>query len=96
LKSDIDDRGAKSILGYKDDYSVNEISLMGGGDIMVLYTDGLSELREGSTAFLPDILESRLRELKDLPAKEICQALIEQVQGLPRDDDISLVVIKRQ
>ena len=41
---DIDAAMSKSILGYKQEYQVNQIELMGNGDIMLLYTDGLSEL----------------------------------------------------
>ena len=37
-------------LGYKPSYTVNEVNLLGIGDILVLYTDGLSEhADEGST-----------------------------------------------
>lgn len=95
-KSDIDfKRGTPSALGYKERYAVNEINLLGSGDIMLLYTDGISELVVGGEMFVPGILEGRLRELKDHSASEICRELSGQIRSLPREDDVSLVVIKK-
>ena len=34
------------LLGVKEKYTVNEINLMGRGDILILYTDGLSDHRD--------------------------------------------------
>lgn len=41
VKFDIEKHDA--IIGYKERYTINEINLMGQGDILILYTDGLSE-----------------------------------------------------
>src|SRR3989338_2358652 len=46
----------------KDRYDVNEIQLLGQGDIMLLYTDGLTEHEDGR--FKDERLEAVLREAK--------------------------------
>lgn len=81
-------------LGYKMPYTVNEIELLAEGDILLLYTDGLSEHAGGR--YFPGILESRLAAIQDRPALEICQAVTEDaLTYAPAEDDISLVVIKK-
>lgn len=94
-RSDIDLKGEPSVLGYKDRYAVNEINLMGSGDIMLLFTDGLSELESDGSPYLPDRLEQRLREIKDRSAAEICEEIKKDVLALGPHDDVSFVVIKR-
>jgi serine phosphatase RsbU (regulator of sigma subunit) len=95
-QSDIDRRANKSVLGYKDPYQVNELDLMGGGDIMILYTDGLLEHTRDEEEYFPAHLEAKLREVKDLPAREIYEAIKQDVLDFDDpDDDISFVVIKR-
>jgi len=95
-QDDIDRRAEKSVLGFKKSYEVNEIDLMGTGDIMVLYTDGLSEHCSGDEDYFPGHLEDVLREFKDRSSGEISAAIGEDVVrfGEPADD-ISYVVIKR-
>jgi serine phosphatase RsbU (regulator of sigma subunit) len=83
-------------LGYKKKYQVNEINLMGEGDIMLIYTDGLSEYRNDRGEFFFVRLESILKSAKQLPAREIGQELRNAIStfGKPTDD-ISYVVIKK-
>ena len=95
-REDVDRKVTRSALGYKERYTVNEINLMGHGDVMILYTDGLAEFGEGTGSYIAGHLEGKLREVKDLPAQEICQALREHRLSLHEaEDDISFVVIKR-
>lgn len=94
-RTDIDLKGEPSALGYKDRYAVNEINLMGSGDIMLLFTDGLSELESEGSAYLPDRLEARIRELKDLSPADICREIRKDVLDLGPHDDVSFVVIKK-
>jgi len=91
------DRGRiSSVLGFKDKYEVNEIKLMGAGDILLLYTDGLSELSCGEKDYFPTVLEAKLREVKDHSAKEIFEAIRESLLQFGQlQDDTSFVVIKR-
>ncbi|MBI4454704.1 MAG: serine/threonine-protein phosphatase [Acidobacteria bacterium] len=93
---DIDRQTISSVLGYKENYEVNEINLMGAGDILLLYTDGLSELSCGAEPFFPGRVEAILRNVKDRCAKDIFESLREDLFqfGVPHDD-ISCVVIKR-
>ena len=93
---DIDRRTTETVLGFKEKYEVNEISLMGSGDIMLLYTDGFSELSDGTSEYFPDLLEAKLREVKDLSAQGIFEAVQQDLLsfGVPFDD-VSFIVIKR-
>ena len=51
---DVIDRGvSQSVLGFKERYQLNEWSLMGTGDILLLYTDGLLEHANETEAYFP-------------------------------------------
>ena len=96
-QSDIDRRNKKSVLGYKDPYEVNEIDLIGSGDIMLIYTDGLQEHQKGDEEYFPAHVELVLREQKVECAKHIFGALKQDVLAFDDpDDDISFVVVKRE
>jgi serine phosphatase RsbU (regulator of sigma subunit) len=85
-----------SVLGFKDDYKMNQWVLMGEGDILLLHTDGLAEHRSGSDDYCPGHLEQQLREIKHKTAAEIFEAIREDLHAFTRPaDDISLVVMKR-
>jgi serine phosphatase RsbU (regulator of sigma subunit) len=91
------DRGrTKSILGFKDQYQLNEWRLMGSGDILLLYTDGLLDhAREGEEYFSAR-LEQKVREVKTQPARQIFEAIrTDALNFAAPSDDISFVVIKR-
>lgn len=79
---------------YKKRYTVNEINLLGQGDILLLHTDGLSE--HAADAFFPAGLEACLSEERDRSAEEIAQRIVRSMLDLaPPQDDISFVVIKK-
>jgi serine phosphatase RsbU (regulator of sigma subunit) len=68
---------------------------MGEGDILLLHTDGLSEHCRGSEYYFPARLEQQIREVKDLSAAGIFDAVTGDVLAFAEpSDDISLVVIK--
>ncbi len=93
---DIDKRATRSVLGYKTKYQVYQINLMGEGDVLLLYTDGLSEHARGDHAYFPDHLEATLRKVKDRSAREIFERIKEGILAFnPPEDDISYIVIKR-
>lgn len=96
-REDIDARRCPSVLGEKEQYTVNEISLMGNGDILLLYTDGFADHSNRSGEPFSRIrLEPLLRDLKHLPAREICLALRDELfRFADPGDDISYVVIKK-
>jgi len=90
------ERKWKTPLGYKRKYTVNELNLMGSGDILVLYTDGLSEHRREDESYFPKRLEEVLRRSKDRSARDIAEFIGEDVMHFaPPEDDVSYVVIKR-
>jgi sigma-B regulation protein RsbU (phosphoserine phosphatase) len=69
------------------------------GDVMVLYTDGITEAENSVQAMFG---EERLREAivssRDLPAREITARILAAVRAFsgdyPQSDDITLMVIK--
>jgi serine phosphatase RsbU (regulator of sigma subunit) len=96
-ESDIDEPPPAVPMPAAESFSVNEVSLMGEGDILLLYTDGLSEHSARDHTFAPRHLETTIRRVKDRPAREIVSAIREDmVRFAPPRDDVSLVVVKRR
>ena len=86
--------GASS-LGFKDRYETNEWWLMGAGDILLLHTDGLIDHARGDEPYFPGRLEDLLRAVKHQPARQILDAIEEDLLAFNApSDDISVVVIK--
>jgi serine phosphatase RsbU (regulator of sigma subunit) len=81
---------------------VTEITLMSPGDILFLYTDGVYD---GSDEGDRSQIERVMRERKNQPAKEICNAILEyalkqdeylqQINEPDRIDDKTVFIIKR-
>jgi serine phosphatase RsbU (regulator of sigma subunit) len=91
----IDRRLTTSLLGFKERYEMNEWTLMGRGDILLLHTDGLSDHWTQGHAYFPGRLEQTMRDVKHLGAREIYEAIQNDVVAFAEpSDDISLVVIK--
>ena len=79
-------------LGYKKRYKVNELNLMGRGDVLLLYTDGLFD---SFSPFRRGKLERAVSRAKEGSAKEICEAILQERRAVAQPtDDLSLVVIK--
>ena len=92
----IDRNRTQSVLGFKDQYQLNEWMLMGRGDILLLYTDGLLEHARGTEQYFPHQLEQKVREVKHLGASGIFEAIKSHFLSFAEpSDDISIVVIKR-
>jgi serine phosphatase RsbU (regulator of sigma subunit) len=92
----IDRSKTQSPLGFKDQYELNEWRLMGRGDILLLYTDGLIEHARGNETYFPQRLERTVRTVKMQSAREIFQAIkADALDFAVPNDDISVVVIKR-
>ncbi|HZI80993.1 MAG TPA: PP2C family protein-serine/threonine phosphatase [Vicinamibacterales bacterium] len=92
----IDRSTTTSMLGFKNHYEMNKWLLMGQGDILLLYTDGIAEHMRGDEEYFPRRLESVIREAKRGTAREVFEAVkADLVAFSPPADDISLVVIKR-
>jgi len=81
---------------YKKKYTVNEVNLMAPGDLLFLFTDGLSDHAAEGQSYVPGRFEATVRASKHLPAREIVAAVFEDMKRFaPLTDDTSLVVIKR-
>src|SRR3989442_1736788 len=92
----IDRRKTHSLLGFKDQYQLNEWTLMGMGDILLLYTDGLLEHARGNEPYFPQQLEETVRSVKHQGAKQIFDTIkLDVLDFAAPSDDISVVVIKR-
>ena len=92
----IDSSTTQSVLGFKERYQLNKWKLMGTGDILLLYTDGLLEHGDGNEPYFPRHLEAKVREVKHMHAREIFEAIKSHLLGFAeRTDDISFVIIKR-
>ena len=79
-------------LGYKKHYTVNEINLLGDGDVLLLYTDGLID---PLSSYTHAQLERAVSRAKAGSAKEICEAIVEDRRtSAEQIDDLTLVVIK--
>lgn len=94
---DIDRNTSHTVLGFKEKYEVNEINLMGNGDILILLTDGLSEHGPEDAPYYPVHLEAKLRQVKDLSARQIFEEIEQDLLAYAEpNDDLSFVVIKRR
>ena len=79
------------------DYFSREIP-MESGDLVVMYTDGLAEARQGSSQFGEDrIIKAAERELNAAP-DVLCKALLDAAKdhaGGIIDDDTAIMAIRR-
>jgi serine phosphatase RsbU (regulator of sigma subunit) len=86
------------LLGVKEKYTVNEINLMGHGDILILYTDGLADHRDASgRKYFPGRLEEKLKGCKHLSAWAIFNEVKADMLAFNPcpADDITVVIIKK-
>ena len=91
----IDRSTTPSLLGFKERYEMNKWTLMGRGDILLMHTDGLTEHEAPNGRYFPAALEQKLREVKHLTARQIYDAINEDLVAFADPiDDASVVVIK--
>jgi phosphoserine phosphatase RsbU/P len=77
-----------------------EFALMNKGDVLLLYTDGVSDAaNENREMYGEKRIVEKLREVRGKSPREICQLILEDVQKYNRllefSDDKTLVAIKR-
>ena len=95
-KTDPDLSRQPTVLGTKEKYTVNELTLMMPGDILILYTDGLKEHSNDRGDYFPGRLEAKIRECKKEHARRILEEICRDVLSFAAPaDDISCVVIKK-
>ena len=91
--------GPVGLGGFNVEYSQMEFT-MRSGDILLLYTDGLTEtVNEESISFDIFRVMEVLKKNKDSGAEEIMQKLMERIDlfsaDTPRIDDVSVIILKR-
>jgi serine phosphatase RsbU (regulator of sigma subunit) len=95
------------VLGFLPDQKyVQQTTTLQPGDVLVLYTDGITEARTpdkedvGEKLFGEDRLIQVVKENSSFSAREIQSAILQAVsdhtKNTPQGDDITLVVIKRR
>ncbi|MCG8641707.1 MAG: SpoIIE family protein phosphatase, partial [Desulfobacterales bacterium] len=80
-------------------YEARQVSSLSGGQVAVLYTDGVWEAKDADgQAFGKDRLKQVIRENSNLPAQKILDAVmdasIQFQKGEKRQDDATLIIIK--
>ena len=92
--------GAIGLLGI--DVSFPESSFTAeNGDIILLYTDGLTEsMNENMEAFGIERVKTVLAKYSDLSASKILENLLFELEkftdGVPKTDDVSVVILKKE
>jgi sigma-B regulation protein RsbU (phosphoserine phosphatase) len=86
---------------FKDAAYAEETVTLADGDILVLYTDGITEaINEDEEEFEEERLEKLVLQNASRPARELTELIIKAVAAFARDgekfDDETLVVIERQ
>ena len=90
-----------NIIGpFPDQYYRSEGVMIGKGDIMIIFTDGLSEAMDpAGNQYSEERLGQRMKDLKKRSAKEIASLLIQEVLTFNThgkySDDKTIVVVKR-
>jgi phosphoserine phosphatase RsbU/P len=77
-----------------------EVLTMNPGDLLAIYTDGLTEaVDEADAEFGLERLAREIEERKDLPASRLCDEILVQVadfaRGMPQYDDQTLLLVRR-
>jgi len=75
----------------------SEVIELASGDLVVFFTDGITELRDARGAFFEDAIPDLLAGLHDRPAPEVVAALLDgasRFAAQPPADDIALVCLR--
>jgi hypothetical protein len=78
-------------------YTSREVDL-NAGDLLLLYTDGLTEAREGESLFGEDRVAGILRRDPNRPTKHLCELLLDTARDFsaePLNDDVAILAIRR-
>ncbi len=90
-----------TVLGIMDEIDVTDCAITSGPhEVLVLYTDGVSEARNRQGDFLGDeAVQAMAADHAHLPATDIAEAIARAAvafQGGDTRDDIAIVVLRRQ
>jgi serine phosphatase RsbU (regulator of sigma subunit) len=89
--------GALVMLDGRSEYHSREIPLE-KGDLLLLYTDGLAEVRNGEQMFGEERIAKTLRRDPNVAADVLCKNLLEAARDFasePMDDDVAILAIRR-
>ena len=89
--------GPLLMLDPKASYISREIDL-DENDLLLVYTDGLAEARNGGQLFGEDRIASTLRRDPGVPADVLCKSLLEAATDFasgPINDDVAILAIRR-
>jgi len=77
-------------------YPIETIELR-RGDVVVVFTDGITELRDGAGRFFEEEMPALLADRHDTPAASIVDAVVraaEEFSARPPGDDLALLCIR--
>jgi serine phosphatase RsbU (regulator of sigma subunit) len=89
--------GPLLMLDPRGSYHSREIGL-DGGDLLLLYTDGLAEVRNGEQIFGEERIANALRRDPNVAAGVLCKNLLETARDFasePMGDDVAILAIRR-
>jgi len=89
--------GPLLMLDSKSAYTSHEVA-MSTGDLVVAYTDGLSEARADDQLFGEDRIGQSIRRDPQRPAEEICSHLLDDAKVFatgPISDDVAVLAVRR-
>jgi sigma-B regulation protein RsbU (phosphoserine phosphatase) len=95
----VDSTGLPAGLSYTGEYEVQKFRLS-KGDTIFLYTDGLTESRNGSEEqYGPEKLAALLQQHQALPSQALIDACLKDVstfsKGAPKVDDLTIMAVRR-
>jgi serine phosphatase RsbU (regulator of sigma subunit) len=87
------------VLGIEPDQKYDEVrTVLGVGDAVVLYTDGVIEARRGNELYGVERLDRVLSERRELQPGQLAQVVLDDCRSFARGelaDDCAVVVVKR-
>lgn len=86
---------------FKDSRWKRSSVRVNSGDLLVLYTDGLTEAQDSSQEFFGEgRLQEIVRDNLNLPCHDLCDTILKEVTTFagdsPHADDITLIVVRRE
>jgi sigma-B regulation protein RsbU (phosphoserine phosphatase) len=92
-------RDSDLILGVQEDVVYHEFAIeLGKGDLVLLYTDGLTdELNPENESFGEERLQALAQQNRDLPPAELCDRILAEVtafMGGEVRDDVTLLAFR--
>lgn len=87
------------LLGIMPDFNFHQKEVtLNVGDIVIIITDGVTELREGTYIYPLDHIKKYIRNNKNKTAQQMCEEIYQQLlkaQHYDLQDDFTLVIMKR-